>query len=69
MQRAVPVFVCRIDLGGVIHDFAGECKVAERVNSRKTGVLADVKGDGCELGESSQFRPFHLLLESPCHLF
>ena len=64
----MPVFVQRMDLGMVIRDLANE-QVVDGLNSRKIGVLAEVKGNGCELSESSQFCPLHLLLESPCHLF
>ena len=51
--RRLRFFFRRMDLDVVIHDLAGECEVAEWLNSRKIGVLAEVKADECELGEAS----------------
>ena len=52
----------------VIHDLVGERRVAGGI-SCVIDVLAGVQGDEYVLGESSQFRLFHLLPESPCCLF
>ena len=62
MQKAVPVFVWWMDLGVVIHDHVGEREVVGEVSCCVTGVLAEVRGDECVLGKSSQFRLFH------CHI-
>ena len=65
----MPDFVRWMDLSVGIHDLVDEREAAGGVSNCLTGILAGVQDDECVLGESSQFRHFHFLPESPCSLF